>query len=413
VKYRGVGLAVVAAGFLLAAGAEASWSQEITVESRPFRACLLPTVDLSATEEYRDYQSIISEQLRVELENAGLEIIPRKEWDAARQRRGIPTGELYRASAALEVASQINAEIAVVSFYSVEDRQLALEVKCYDVAQRAVAAAVFKTARINLSVYNVITEAVTELVPAIRLIGPPPTIESPVVEQIALLSEDEGAEIYLGDEGFVGRITDGRLVLPPIPFAIGAKVSIEKRMEEYHNAAETVKLKEPQMTIKLEPLRKKAYAATELNWTLGQLLGFGLAQRFYLVPDSSYFSAEHYFYVQHNFSDSKPVFHHDLRVLFGGYLFAGPHSLLRFNLSTGFGLIVTYFALRDQPVYADYYWNLVNVAFELNFRKYIFYIRSEQKYTLGIGPDSLLGRGWLSVFGEGPTAFTLGLARKW
>jgi hypothetical protein len=382
------------------------WSQQ-------FKTCLFPTIDLSTTEEYREYQSIISNQLRVELRSAGLNLIPREKWEPVRERQGVPMRTLYQGNVAVDVARQVDAEIAVVSFYSVEERQLILEIKCYDVEQNALVTGVFKTARINLSVYNVIDEAVAELIPGIRLIGPPPVNESPVVEKIALLSTDEGAEIYLGDEGFVGRITDGQLQLPPIPFAIGSQITIEKRKSSYHTGVETIKLKEPEMLVKLKPLRKKARTATELNWTLGQLLGFGLAQRFYLKPDSLYLIGEHYFFVQHNFSDSKPVFHHDLRLLLGGYLFSGPHAAMRMNINTGFGMVVTYFSLAGQPMYADFYWNMLSVGLELNYRKYLLYIRSEQKYALGWGPAHILERGWISIFGDIPTFITLGVARKW
>jgi hypothetical protein len=405
VKYRGIARLAAVAGVFLVITANL-WSQQ-------FKTCLFPTIDLSTTEEYREYQAIITNQLRVELRSAGFELIPREEWEPVREREGVRAGALYQGNVAVEVARQVDAEIAIVSFYSVEERQLMMEIKCYDVEQNALVSGVFKTARINLSVYNVIDEAVAELIPGIRLIGPPPVIESPVVEKIALLSEDEGMEIYLGDEGFVGRITDGQLQLPPIPFAIGSKISIEKRKDTYHTGVETIKLNEPEMLVELKPLRKKARTATELNWTLGQLMGFGLAQRFYLKPDSFFLAGEHYFYVQHNLSDSKPVFHHDLRLLIGGYLFTGPHATFRMNLTTGFGMIVTYFWLADQPMYADFYWNVINMAFEVNYLKYTMYIRSEQKYALGAGPAHILERGWLSAFGEGPTTVTLGVARKW
>jgi hypothetical protein len=43
----------------------------------------------------------------------------------------------------------------------------------------------------------------------------------------------------------------------------------------------------------------------------------------------------------------------------------------------------------------------------------MLYIRSEQKYALGWGPANILGREWISAFGEGPTTVTFGVARKW
>jgi hypothetical protein len=413
VKYRGIGL-VAALSATLFLSTALLWSQETPVALRSFKTCLFPTVDLSASEKYREHQSIISNQLRAELKNAGLDIIPRKDWEAVRERQNVRMGELYIGESAIPVAKEAGAEIVIVSSFSVEDGLMAVDIKCYDVLQTALITGVFTTARINLSIYNSIAEAVAELIPKIKLLGPPPVEQSPVVKEIALLSPDDEMQVYLGNEGFVGSITDGKLLLPPIPFAIGTKISIEKRKDGYHTGEETLKLKEPEMVIKLKPLRKQTRSATELNWTIGQLLGFGLAHRFYLKPDQTYLSAEHYFYVQHSFSDGKPVFHHDLRALFGGYLFSGPHQSVRINISAGMGMIVTYFTLPDQPMYADFYWDIINMAFELNFNRFLVYLRSEVKYALGLGPKNLLGREWISVSGEGgPTVFTLGIARKW
>lgn len=412
-KYRGIGLLSALATALFLSTAVA-WSQETVSVPGLEKTCLFDTIDLSGSDDYQEYQGIISDQLRAELKNAGFELVPREEWDAARERAGLRMQELSKGDSALEVAAAVRADMAVVSFFSVEDTLMALDIKCYDVEQKALITGVFKSVRINLSIYNALAEAVAELVPKIRLLGPPPVSESPVVEEIALLSKDEGMDIYLGDEGFVGKITDGKLLLPPIPFAIGTKISIEKKKEGYHPGEETVKLKKPEMIVSLDPLRKQTRYATEFNWTFGQLLGFGIAERLYLKPDMTYLSAEHYFYVQHNFSGGKPVFHHDIRLLFGGYLLTGPDRFFRINMSAGFGMIVTYFSITDQPMYADFYWDIMNTSFELNFQKYILYFRYEAKYALGLGPMNLLGRSWITVFGDGgPTVFTLGLARKW
>lgn len=391
-----------------------SGAQEASISPELLKTCLFPTVDLSQSDEYQDYRQIIYNQIHTELQSAGFALVAHEEWEAARERRGTPMGELYRGTAAAAVAGDIGADLTVVSSFSVEEQLMAIDIKCYDVAQKALIAGVFKTARVNLSIYNAIAEAAAELIPRIHLLGPPPSEKSPVVKEITLLSNDEGMQIYLGQEGYIGSIGGGRLPLPPIPFALGTKIDIEKRKEGYHPGEETLKLKEPEMDIRLKPLLKKTYMATEVNWTLGQLLGFGLAQRFYLKPDVYYVGVEHYLYLQHGFSGGKPVFHHDLRALFGGYLFSGPHRFVRFNVSTGLGMIVTYFVIKDQPMYADFYWNLLNAALELNFADFLLYLRAEAKYALGLGPMNLLGRDWISVFGDsGPSAVTLGFAWKW
>jgi len=389
-------------------------AQELAIDPGQYKLCLFSTVDLSASNEYREYREIVTKDLRTELRKAGFNLVPREEWDIIRDRRGVAPDELYQGMVAISIAREAEADLTVVSSFSVEDGLMALDIKCYDVPQEALITGVFKTVRVNLSIYNALSEAAAELIPKIRLLGPPPEVPADVVEEIALLSDDEDMEIYLGDEGLVGTISDGKLLLPPIPFAVGTKVDIEKRKDGYHTGQQTVKLKDQKMVIKLSPLRKKTQMATELNWTLGQLLGFGLAQRLYLKPDSTYLCAEHYFYIQHNFSGGKPVYHHDLRALFGAYLLTGPDRLLRVNVSAGFGLIFTYFSIDNQPSYTDYYWDIINMGLELNLQKYILYIRSEVKYALGLGPTNFLGRKWISIFNDGgPTVLTLGIARKW
>jgi len=76
VKYRGICLAAaLLVTLFLSTGLV--WSQE-SASSIPFKTCLFPTVDLSASEEFKEYQSIISNQLRSELKNAGFDIIPRE-----------------------------------------------------------------------------------------------------------------------------------------------------------------------------------------------------------------------------------------------------------------------------------------------------------------------------------------------
>jgi hypothetical protein len=80
----------------------------------------------------------------------------------------------------------------------------------------------------------------------------------------------------------------------------------------------------------------------------------------------------------------------------------------RVGLSTGLGMIVTYFSLPEQPVYTDFYINVINLWLEWNWSRWTTYLRSEALYGLGIGQD-LLGRGMLA----NGAILTLGLVYKW
>jgi hypothetical protein len=374
--------------------------------------CVFRAVDLSSSPENNQYREILTGQLNVELKGAGYRVLPPEVWDPIRERRGYGDLDLLAGEQALTVAEEARAQVALVGYYRVENRNVVLEIKCYDVQARAFVAGVLRTGRLSLSMYNLIAGAVQELLPQIRLIGQPPAFPQPAqAERITLLSPNEGAEILLAGAQPVGAIENGSLVLPPIPFPLGSAITVEKRLAGYHPSRESLLIREPVQAFKLRPLRRQARWATELNWTYGQVLGFGVAQRYYLKPDITFVAAEHYFYLQHNFAGGLPVYHHDLRALFGAYVFTGPDSVLRLSLSTGAGFILSYFSIPDQGAFTDFYLNLINVSLELNFPRFLVYVRPEGRYALGIGPN-LLGRGWLNV-ANGPSPITLGVAWKW
>jgi hypothetical protein len=374
--------------------------------------CVFRAVDLSPTAENSHYQEILTQSLNAELLNAGYRVLPPEDWDPVRQRRGYTDVDLLAGEKALSVAAEAQAEVALISYYRVEDRQVVLELKCYDVQARAFVTGILRTGRLSLSMYNLIDGAVKELLPQIRLIGQAPVLPAAAqAEQITLLSADEGAEILLAGSQPVGAIESGSLVLPPIPFPVGSAITVEKRKPGYHPSRESLLIKEQVQAFKLRPLRRQARWATELNWTYGQVLGFGLAQRYYLKPDVTFLAAEHYFYLQHNFAGGLPVFHHDLRALFGAYLFTGPDSVFRLGVSTGLGFVVSYFGVPGLGAFTDFYLNLVNISLELNFSRFLLYLRPEGRYALDIGRN-LLGRGWMNVAG-GPPPITVGVVWKW
>ncbi len=380
--------------------------------AQPLPACVFRAVDLSPTPEYGEYQSILTGMLQAEVATSGFQVLPDATWDAPREKRGYQDVDLLEGSKALEVAAEAGARLAVTGFYRVENRQFVLEIKTYDVQARAFIQGVLKTGRLTLAMYNLMDGAVKELLPKVRLVGKPPPPPGPAIaEQVTLLSKDEGTEILLAGSQTVGTIKDGSLLVPPIPFPVGSAITVEKRKEGYHPSRESLLLENPVQEFRLKRLRPLTRWGTEFNWTFGQVLGFGVAQRYYLKPDASYVAAELYNYAQTNFSDSHPLFHHDLRLLFGGYLFTGPDDLFRLGWSTGAGVILTWFTVADQGLYGDWYLNLINVSLELNYRRYLVYLRTEGKYALGVGRN-LLGSGWQSVGNRQPP-ITVGFMWKW
>jgi hypothetical protein len=392
-------------GFLLpAAGAAA---QEAASE---ISVCVFVIADLSDSRDNLEFQYVIRSQLELELSEAGFQVIEGSSWEPVRDRLGYTDRDLTEGTNAVKTGDAVGAQIVVTGFYRVENDRIVLELKAYDVLQRAFITGVLRTGTVDLSMYTLIDTAVARMLPEIRLLAserPPEDVQQ--VKEITLFSQDEGAEVYIAGEQLVGRIQQGVLTLPYFPLAVGSTIRIEKRKAGYYTSSEDLEITAPRVEVTLRPLARRTRWATELTWSTKQLVGFGLAQRWYPVTDILFLAAEHYFYLQTNFAKGGSVaFHNDLELLVGGYPFSRVDARFRIALSTGFGMIVTYFSLPDQPVYTDFYLNVINLAVEWNWSRWMTYLRSEALYSLGIGTD-LLGRG---MMGNG-AILTLGVMYKW
>lgn len=376
------------------------------------RACVFGVVDLSPTGQNAQYEALITQQLELELSAAGFKVVPRERVARAQERAGLERRDLVAGAPALQVAAALEAAVALTGFYSVQDERIVLELKVYDVAQRALLAGTMRTGQVNLSMFTLIDGAVAQILPEVRRLAAAlagaQADQADRVRVVTLYSPDEGAEIYLPGDQFLGVIRQGALTLPPVPLALGGTLTVIKKKPGYHDDRETVKLAQPVVEASLGPLVKQTRWATELNYTSAQLMGFGLAQRYYPRPDILFLAGENYLYVQHNFlPENRPVFHDDARLLVGGYPAARVDARFRFGVSTGFGAILTWTFDLDVAPALDPYWNFLNAWIEWNWARTAVFLRSEGRYALGDG--GLLGQG---MYGNGPVV-TAGVMRKW
>jgi hypothetical protein len=374
------------------------------------RACVFLIVDLSDSEEHNQYQQIITGQLEMELQSTGYAVVPAQQWQDEAQRLGVGPRDLVAGSQAIRVAKGVSAQLAVNGFYRVEAGRIVLELKAYDAEQEAFITGVMRTGALNLSMYNLIDSAVAQMLPQIHLIGEPgPPEEIPQVKAVTLFSRDEDMEVYLPGDRFVGRIRQGALTLPDMALPLGSELILVKRKVGYHPSSETFKLAQPRPELQLRRLSKQTRWATELSWTTKQLMGFGIAQRYYLDPDALFLALQHYFYVQHTLEEAaRPVFHNDLCLLVGGYPFSGAEAALRIGFSTGLGVILTYLSEPGQPLFTDFYWNFINTWLEWSLPHLSLYFMSGGRYALGLGTN-ILGAGGGS---DGPQ-LSLGVMYRW
>ncbi|MBN1835892.1 MAG: hypothetical protein JW820_08575, partial [Spirochaetales bacterium] len=139
--------------YLLAA---AGLSAQEPPGGRRLSACVFVIADLSDSSEHAQFQEIIRAQLELELGAAGFEVIEAKRWQAARDELGYSDRDLTAGTKAVAVGEELGAQIVVTGFYRIEEERIVLELKAYDVLQRAFITGVIRTGTVDLSMYTLI-----------------------------------------------------------------------------------------------------------------------------------------------------------------------------------------------------------------------------------------------------------------
>jgi hypothetical protein len=387
-----------------------------STESAGLAACLFPLHDLTATEQSTPFGPIIEAALRTNLESLGLAILTEESCRGILEREGHTVQALSQGPVAVAVAHEAGARLAVSGLYLLQEDQLVMNVKIYDSDTGRIVAGTFSASRVGVTLNNRINEAIAQLTPQLEQFLHPaqdkPLDISPFVLEVTLRSADEGMEVSLAGVEAGGRIQDGRLTLPFIPYPVGTKLLLRKTKAGYHPAEETLILGQPRTEAALRPLLRQTRYTLNVTWTTGQLLGLGVGMRYYLKPDYRFLGAENYFYLQRNPNpDSNSVLHNDLGFFFGQYLFFSHNSPFRCGLAAGLGWIVSTVPGTDNVWYTDMYLNLFSPWLEWNQKNWLLYLRVDARYVLDLGRN-LLGGNWFEVKGYGPP-ITLGAAYKW
>lgn len=373
-------------------------------------------VRMGDAEQNRKFAEIIARSAGIGLERKGFSPLPAGDVTVILPGldRTRPADETIKPKL-VALAEEQGSRFAVLVSYYTQDVDVILEVRGWDLA----GARFFEykaEARSGLELYNRLNDAIIALAAAadkLRGVTPDSTpkeqrVAKGYVQQIILLSGDEGAEIYVNGVMRVGVITDGRLALPFMPLNLGSKLVIEKRREGYYSDTEEFRLDEEWVELQLRPMERQVLHELAFVYTVGQFLGFGLGWHFHVVPRTVFLGAEEYFYLQvSDKSSSHTVLHNDLRVLAGLYLLSSPGVAFKVSLSTGAGLILTLLTIPPYPLYTDFYFNLINITVEFRIGDIAFYVREETKLGLGIG-DNLLGGSFFLINGEVPI-FSFGM----
>ncbi len=393
---------------LLLAGAAWAAAQQQPGAGRA--AVVLTAVNLSPGGAEDQYRRILAEALNTEASNAGLRVVEAQLWEQARARLSIPAEDLVFGPKAVAVARAAGADLAITGSYRIEDNRIVLEVRLYDAKEDRLIASAVRSGRTGLAVAILVNDAVVD---ALSLMQPaaepvPPELAA-VVHSLTLRSADDGAEVLIGGRP-IATVTGGRAVVPTATG--GLRLTLETRKPGFQPRSQKIRLAPEAGETALRPLWPETRWAAEAVYTTGQIVGLGLGVRYYPEPDTLFVSGDNYFYLQSSTApEASPVFHDDIRLLAGRYLFLGPYSPFRVGLSAGFGAIVTIFGDSGAGGAVDFYVSPANLWFEWNTRKWAFYFRVEGKYAVEDASD-LLPRGWLEIQDMGPP-MSVGLVYKW
>jgi hypothetical protein len=339
----------------------------------------------------------------------------------------LPMPEGEESSAVVRAAAGHGARWVVVASCALVDEKLVWRAVAWDGRDGGIVGADSYSSYPGLAALPLIEQSASNVVTAMALSRKAADRLEPVMEAVTFLSPDEGAELFIGlvkagdrgeaidSEGSVpmGKVSEGAVKGPYLPFLPGQKVLVTLIKEGFWPQTLSVEIKEGE-AVKLPPLTRKLDAAFGLDYGYGRLLGVEAWYRWYLLPDRLYAAVADAPWVAYDFRPASwPVLHDELRFSMGLDPFFKPAARLRFRLEVGLAGVFTLvtspgytepfaFDLLLQPFGIGLEWHSATWAAVLDIRTY---------FSLGLG-SGVLARDWVSI-GENHAPFVyFGVMRK-
>ena len=307
--------------------------------------------------------------------------------------------------------------LVIATFYAVQGTNIFIQYNLYDPDTQIGIGGLFTRARVGLTLFSTINDAVLELGTYLE-----EYLENRYeyaervgsVEQITINGRQEEIQVFFASRD-VGTITSGNLVVPYTPFPIGSTTTMELRKKGYHGEVFNIALDDSEVTLELPELWPERRIALLSFWTLGLSQGAGVGAKIYLDPDNTFMYFGFHLHSA-TYALQNPVSintNYDFSFLLGQYLLFPPQAFIRLSVGIGIGVIKTTVG-RDLTTIKDYddvYINLGSPTLELNFGPLQIFFRGELKYMLGVG-NQLLGRNWL-LTAIGIPPISLGVQVQW
>jgi hypothetical protein len=374
-------------------------------EQLSVKAAIFTIRDLGPSAD-ADFDRLLSEAVRIEIENAGYDVVGG--WEKLLEPGEAPPVHGARAT---ELARDVGAAVAVTGFYTRPDAgSVALSVQCWDAEGGILLAAFTLAAPFDLSYYNLLHDRLGDLVSGAEKFTGPPRIEAIEVAEarglgtITFLSAQDGVEVLLAGEKSLGTVSGGRLEAAVGLLSTGSRLELTLRKDGFHTL-ETAVTAIPE--VRLPALLPARRFGLDLDWNNGQPLGAGAVFNWLPVADWVFVGGALQISAQlpeFGAAGEYAVLHFDAGVRAGFYLLPLKPSItifgatldipIRAGVVLGFGALPTVSLAAGNPFWLDWYIMTPCLFVEFGTGKIVITFRMDQRYSLGL-PGSALDRGWI------------------
>ncbi|HSV91514.1 MAG TPA: hypothetical protein VLH81_00500 [Desulfobacterales bacterium] len=371
----------------------------------PVKAAVFTIRDLGTGAD-TDFDELLSESIRLEIENAGYAVVD--EWV-----RLLEPGEVspVHGPRAAELARGAGAAVAVTGFYTRPDAgSVALSVQCWETDGETLLASFTLAAPFDLGYYNLLHDRLADFLAAAEKFTGPPRIEAIEVAEarglgtITFLSTQDGVEVLLAGEKSLGSVAGGRLEAAVGLLTTGSRLELTLRKDGFHALATAVTAIPEVRLPELLPARRYSL---ELGWNNGQPIGVSAAINWFPVADWVFVGAATQVSAQFPTpaaTGEYAVLHFEVGARVGVYLVPLKPSItvfgakldlpFRAGVVTGFGGMPSVSLSAGHPFWMDWYLMVPEPFIEIELGKTILTFRIDQRYSLGL-PGSALDRGWI------------------
>jgi hypothetical protein len=331
--------------------------------------------------------------------------------------RGTVDGALSDPDIARSVSRESRSRWVAVVRCSIDRKRLVWRATIFDAVDGAMIAADAQGAFAGLTAMPLLGESAAKVASEAHALKARVAPGLPIAYRLRFVASDEGALVSFGtgdDSRQAGVIKDGSLTAPFVAFRSGDPVVVSMSKDGYWPRTAVFRPSESDEPIELPALMPRTRQALSAGITSSRLVGASVDYRYYLLPDSLFLRAGDSLWMQSTYTaGSVPVFHDELRLGAGAYLFTQKYSRFRFAAGTGLSGIVTWILPADVApnLYFDLSLDALWLSLEWHTPTWAIFLEERMSYSFGID-SGLLRRGWWET-ATGPMTMTLGVMRKW